>query len=103
MKLRFWMVSLFAAAFVLSTVNITGCGLYRRLTSVSGEETVIVAMDAYYHQKTCYRIGGDNQAFFLSDALQLNYKPCPTCRPTCRPPRLKEGQDSGNAEIEFSR
>ncbi len=99
MKLRFWMVSLFAAAFVLSTVNITGCGLYRRLTSVSGEETVIVAMDAYYHQKTCHRIGGDNQAFFLSDALQLNYKPCPTCRP----PRLKEGQDSGDAETEFSR
>lgn len=99
MKLRFWTVYLFAAAFLLATVNFTGCGIYRRATAVSGsgDDTVVVAMDAYYHRKTCYRIGGDNQAFFLSDAVQLNYKPCPTCRP----PRLKENRDSGNAETEF--
>lgn len=100
MKLKFWTVYLFAAAFLLATVNFTGCGIYRRATSVSGsaDDTVVVsASSGYYHRRSCRDVGVENKEFFLSDAVEIDYKPCPTCRP----PRLKADRDSGNAETEF--
>ena len=95
MKLRFWTVYLFAAAFLVVTVNFTGCGIYRRATAVSGsgDDTVVVtASSGYFHRKSCRNVGLENKEFFLSDAVQIDYKPCPVCRP----PRLKEGKDVGN-------
>jgi hypothetical protein len=92
MKVRFWMVALFVAAFVFATVNFTGCGIYRRITAVSGsgDDTVVVTgTSGYYHRMSCRNVGIEHKELFLSDALQIDYKPCPTCRP----PRLKEVQD----------
>ena len=92
MKVRCWMVCLLVAVFVLATVNFTGCGIYRRITAVSGagDDTVVVtASSGYYHRRSCRNVGIENKEFFLSDAVQIDYKPCPICRP----PRLKEVQD----------
>lgn len=100
MNLRYWTVYPFAAVFLLATVNFTGCGIYRRATSVSGsaDDTVVVTgTSGYYHRRSCRDVGLENNEFFLSDAVQIDYKPCPTCRP----PRLKAGGDTGNAETEF--
>ena len=95
MKLRFWTVYLVAAAFLVATVNFTGCGIYRRATTVSGsgDDTVVVTgSSGYYHRRSCRNVGLENKEFFLSDAVQIEYKPCPVCRP----PRLKQAQDAGN-------
>lgn len=100
MKLRYLTVYMFAAVFLLSTVNFTGCGIYRQATSVtgSGDDTVVVTgTSGYYHRRSCRDVGLENKEFFLSDAVEIDYKPCPTCRP----PRLKANGDSRNAETEF--